>query len=98
MEQGLYGFGVKFGAQQAFEFEHREHAECIAQALKSRGRATLPLKEVLQWRLPLKMEGCKKLLALFNQAKQELENLEGQIAAEEQSLNDLVYEISLLSG
>ena len=93
VEQGLYGFGVKFGPQQAFEFERREHAECLAQALRHRGRATLPLKEVLQWRLPIRSEGCKKLLVLFDQSKKELKHLGEQIAAEEGRLNDLVYEI-----
>ncbi len=93
VQQGLYGFRVVFGAPKSFEFKHREHAECLAQALLNRRRATLPLKEVLQWRFPLKVEGCKRLLALLDQARRELEKLQGQIAAEEDNLNELVYEI-----
>ena len=53
----------------------------------------MPLKEILEWRLPIKAEGCKKLLALLDQTKRDLETLKQQVAAEEQSLNDLVYEI-----
>ncbi len=93
VEQGLYGFRVVFGTPKSFEFERREHAECLAQALLNRRRATLPLKEVLQWRFPLKVEGCKRLLTLLDQTKRELEKLQGQIAAEEGNLNELVYEI-----
>lgn len=93
VEQGLYGYGVRFGPQQSFEFEHREHAECLVQALRNRRRAALPLKDVLKWRLPLKVEGCRTLLSLFDQAKRQLENLGRQIVAEEHSLNELVYGI-----
>jgi hypothetical protein len=89
----LYGFEVRYDSQRPFEFEHREHAQCLAQALRARGRRTFPLKEVLSWRLPVKPEGCKKLLELQKQTRRELTQLRGGIASSEEELNDLVYSL-----
>jgi hypothetical protein len=63
----------------------------LAAALRNRHRKTLPLAEVLNWRLPVKPEGCKKLLTLLSQSRQHLRKLEDQIASEEDALNDSVY-------
>lgn len=93
VEQGLFGFSARYNSQPGFEFEHREHAECLAQALRNRRRATLLLKDVINWRFPVKPEGCKKLLALLDEARQELRKIVQQIASEEEKLNDLVYKI-----
>lgn len=93
IEPGLYGFSVQYNSQRPFDFEHREHAEVLAAALRNRHRKTLPLEEVLNWRLPVKPEGCKKLLTLLGQSRQRLRKLEDQIASEEDALNDLVYSL-----
>ncbi len=91
VEKALYNFEVRYGAQRAFEFEHREHADCLAEALRARKRRTLPLKEILSWRLPVKPEGCKKLLQLQEVARRELSRLSGEVTSLEAELNDLVY-------
>jgi hypothetical protein len=98
VEKALYGFEVRYDSQRPFEFEHREHAECLAEALRARGRKTLPLKEVLAWRLPIKPEGCKKLLELQKEARRELTRLRGEIASQEDELNDVVYSIYGIKG
>lgn len=91
VEKALYGYEVRFGAQRAFEFEHREHAECLAEAFRSRQRRSFPLKEVLAWRLPVKPDGCKKLLELLAGARRELRRLREEIDSLEDEMNDLVY-------
>src|SRR5208283_1855349 len=73
VEKALYGFEVHFGSQQDFEFEHREHAECLAEALRCRKRRTLPLKEVLTWRLPVKPEGCSALLKMLEKTQNQFD-------------------------
>ena len=93
IEPGLYGFSVRYDSQRPFDFEHREHAEVLAAALRNHHCKTLPLEEVLNWRLPVKPEGCKKLLTLLGQSRQRLRKLEDQIASEEDALNDLVYSL-----
>jgi hypothetical protein len=93
VERTLYGFEVKFGSQQPFEFEHREHAECLAEAIRARDRKTLPVKEVLTWRLPVKPEGSKKLLELLHQARDGWKLAGEKIEADEDQLNDAVYKL-----
>lgn len=93
VEKTLYGFEVRYGSQRSFEFEHREHAEGLAQAILIRKRRALPLAEVLRWRLPVKVEGCRKLLDLLAQARSELSGLDYRIREDEQQLNEVVYEI-----
>ena len=93
VERELFGFAVRYGSQPGFKFEYREHAECLAQALRNRRRRKLALQDVINWRFPVKPEGCKKLLALLDEARQELENMVQQTASEEEQLNDLVYKI-----
>jgi hypothetical protein len=89
----LYGYEVRYDTQQPFEFEHREHAECLAEAFRARGRKSLPLKEVLSWRLPMKPEGCRKLLELQAGARRELSKLREELASLEDELNDFVYSL-----
>ncbi|MGH9431233.1 MAG: Eco57I restriction-modification methylase domain-containing protein [Terriglobia bacterium] len=89
----LYGYEVRYDAQRAFEFEHREHAECLAEAFRAHGRKSLPLKEVLLWRLPMKPEGCKKLSELQAGTRRELSRLREELASLEVELNDLVYSL-----
>ncbi len=93
VERELFGFAVRYGSQPGFKFEYREHAECLAQALRSRRLAKLALQDVINWRFPVKPEGCKKLLALLDEARQELGNMVQQTASEEERLNELVYKI-----
>ena len=93
VEKALYGFEVRFGSQQDFEFEHREHAECLAEALRFRKRRTLPLKEVAGWRLPVKPEGCSALLKMLENTRNELAGRTEAIRSGEDELNDLIYGI-----
>jgi len=93
VEKALYGYEVRYGSQRPFEFEHREHAECLAEAFRTRGRKTLPLKEVLSWRLPVKPEGCRKLLQIQNDNRRELARLRDEVASQEAELNALVYNV-----
>jgi hypothetical protein len=91
VEKALYGYEVRYGTQRPFEFEHREHAECLAEAFRTRGRKTLPLKEALSWCLPVKPEGSRKLLQLQESTRRELGRLQGEVASLEGELNDVVY-------
>lgn len=91
VEKALYGYEVRCGMQRPFEFDHREHAECLAEAVKSRARKILPLKEVLTWRLPVKPEGCRRLLELLGGRRRELSRLRGEVVSLEGELNQLVY-------
>lgn len=93
VEKALYGYEVRYDTQKPFEFEHREHAECLAEAFRARGRKSLPLKEVLSWRLPMKPEGCRKLLELQAGARRELTHLREELASLDVELNDLVYSL-----
>lgn len=93
VEKSLYGYEVRYDGQRPFEFDHREEAECVAEALKIRDRRTVALKEVLAWRLPVKPEGSKKLLRLLEAARLELEESRSKIASEEEELNRLVYQL-----
>ena len=93
VQRALYGYEARYGTQRSFEFEHREHAECVAEAFRARGRRSLTLKEVLSWRLPLRPQGCKSLLQLQEKARRELNGLESQIIDLEAELNDLIYRI-----
>jgi hypothetical protein len=93
VEKALYGFEVHFGSQQDFEFEHHEHAECLAEALRCRKRRTLPLKEVLAWRLPVKPEGCSALLKMLEKTRNQLDRRAETLRSSEDELNDLVYGI-----
>jgi len=91
VEKALYTYEVRYGTQRPFEFEHREHAECLADAVRTRGRKTLALKEILSWHLPVKPEGCRKLLDLQESARRELTRLRGEVTSQEAELNELVY-------
>jgi hypothetical protein len=91
VEQALYGFEVHFGNQSPFEFEAREHAECLAEAMRNRKRQTLSRKEVLSWRLPVTPAGCKKLLESLAKAESKLEKVRGQITSKEGSLNEVIF-------
>jgi len=93
VEKALYGFQVRFGSQQHFEFEHRGHAECLAEALRCRKRRTLPLKDVLGWRLPVKPEGCVALLKMLEETRNNLDRRAETLRSSEDELNDLVYRI-----
>jgi methylase of polypeptide subunit release factors len=94
----LYGFEVQFGSSSTFSFEFREHAECLARALRERRRKSLPLKEVLAWRLPIKREGARKLLELFEKAREDLTRMRERSASLEEELSDLVYDLYGVSG
>ena len=93
VEKALYGYEVRYGAQRPFEFDHREHAECLAEVFRTRGRKSLSLKEILSWRLPVKPEGCRKLLELLPDARRELAAVRSEIASLEGELNALVYKL-----
>jgi len=93
----LYGYEVRYGSPKVFQFEHREHAECLATALRLQHRKNIPLKQVLEWRLPLKPEGCKKLLDLLRDAREEARRLAAQIASGEDELNEIVYRLYAVS-
>jgi hypothetical protein len=93
VEKALYGFEVHFGSQQDFEFEHREHADCLAEALRCRKRRTLPLKEVLAWRLPVKPVGCSELLKMLEETRNQLDVRTEAVRSGEDELNDLIYSI-----
>src|SRR5690348_13852531 len=93
VEKSLYGYEVRYDTQRPFEFDHRENAECLAEAFRTRGRKSLALKEVLSWRLPVKPEGCRKLLDLQEGTRRELYRLHSRIGSLEDELNDLVYNL-----
>src|ERR1035441_5772504 len=93
VQEILYAFEVGYGAQRPFEFEHREHADCLAEALRGRNRKSLPLEHVLSRRLPIKPEGCKKLLELLQTTRQEVSEVNEEIASLDNELNELVYKI-----
>jgi len=93
VQKALYGYEVRYGAQRPFEFDHREHAECLAEVFRTRGRKSLSLKEILSWRLPGKPEGCRKLLELLEDARRELAAVRSELASLEGELNALVYRL-----
>ena len=93
VQKNLYAYEVQYGSQKPFEFEHREHAECLAEALRTRNRKTLHLEEILSWHLPVKPQGCKKLLELLHKTRQDLNRAEDQIVSLETDLNDSVYRL-----
>jgi len=93
VEKALYGYEVRYDTQRPFEFDHREHAECLAAIFRTCGRRSLPLKEVLSWRLPVKPEGCKRLLELLEGTRLEASRLRNEAASLESQLNDLVYKL-----
>jgi N-6 DNA Methylase/Eco57I restriction-modification methylase/TaqI-like C-terminal specificity domain len=92
VEAALYGYEVQCsGGFKAFQFEHREHAECLAAALRLQTRRSLPLKELLKWRLPISREGSSKLLELLDCTREESARLSAKIASAEDELNEAVY-------
>jgi hypothetical protein len=91
IEHALYGFEVHYGTQAPFEFENREHAECLAEALRNHPRQNIRTKEILGWRLPITPAGSKKLLELLARLKKSLNDTTDQIASEEEALNELVF-------
>jgi len=93
VEKTLYGFSVNYGPQRAFEFPHREQAECLARAFRTMDRATLHLEDVLSWRLPLKREGCVRLLDLAQKVAEEIDASGRSIESEEERLNELTYKL-----
>jgi hypothetical protein len=93
VEKALYGYEVQYGTQRPFEFDHIEHAECLAETLRARQRKSLPLKEALAWRFPLKPEGCGKLLTLLAETRRNLSALRTELISLEGELNNLVYRI-----
>jgi Eco57I restriction-modification methylase len=93
VEKALYGYEARYDSQRPFEFEHREHAECLAEALRVRSRKSLPLEDILAWRIPVKPEGCTQLLALQDKARGELNSAREQIVSLEDELNDSVYKL-----
>ncbi|MHB8410693.1 MAG: Eco57I restriction-modification methylase domain-containing protein [Candidatus Acidiferrales bacterium] len=93
VEKALYNYEVRYGAQRPFAFEHREQAECLAEALRNRGRKSLALRDVLSWRLPSKREGCQKLLELLGSTRRELSRTQSEAVSQEGELNDLVYSL-----
>ena len=56
-ERALYGFEAHYGCQAPFEFEDREHAECLAEALRNQKHQNIRSKDVLSWRLPVAVAG-----------------------------------------
>jgi len=96
-ERALYGFEAHYGCQAPFEFEDREHAECLAEALRNQKHQNIRSKDVLSWRLPVAVAGCNKLLELLAGLQENLAELKGQVASTEEKLNDLVFEMYGLS-
>ncbi len=97
VEQALYGFEVHYGTQTPFEFEVREHAECLAEGLRNQKKQNIQRKDVLSWRLPATVTGCKSLLELAKSTHTELEKIRQQVGSQEADLNDLIFEIYALS-
>lgn len=93
VEKALYAYEVRYDTQRPFEFDHREHAQCLAEAFRTCGRKTLALKDVLSWRVPVKPEGCRRLLELLEGTRRELSRLRSEVASLEGELNDLVYKL-----
>ena len=98
VERLLYTWAVKYDSQPPFEFEHREHAECLAEALRVRNRKSLPLEDVLSLRLPLKPQGCKNLLRMLQKTRQEALKIGDEIASIDNELNELVYQMYGISS
>jgi hypothetical protein len=93
VERLLYTWAARYDSQPPFEFEDKAHAECLAEAMRSRDRKSLRVDEVLEWRLPLKPSGCKRLLELLIQSRQEARTIEAKIGEEEEELDELVCEL-----
>jgi hypothetical protein len=97
VEQALYGFEVHYGTQTPFEFEVREHAECVAEGLRLQKRQNIRRKDILSWRLPVPGSGCKKLLELLAGLQGKLAQLKSQVTSTEEELNQTVFEMYGLS-
>jgi hypothetical protein len=97
VERALYGFEVHYGNQTPFEFEVREHAECLAEALRNQKKQNIQRKDVLKWRLPSTVAGCKSLLELVGNTHAELGEIRQQVVSQEAELNDLIFEVYALS-
>jgi hypothetical protein len=93
VERALYGFEVHYGNQTPFEFELKEHAECVAEAMRNHKLQNIRRKNVLSWRLPVTVPGCKKLLELLTGLQEDLAKLKSQVASAEENLNELVFEM-----
>ncbi|MGH9513566.1 MAG: Eco57I restriction-modification methylase domain-containing protein [Terriglobales bacterium] len=91
-EETLIGFEVHYGTQAPFGFSDIEHAECLAEGFRQQKRQNIRTKEVLNWHLPAKAAGCKKLLDLVAKARAELSRLTDEISSQENHLNDVVSE------
>lgn len=98
VEPTPHGFSVSQGSLHPFEFARREQAEVLAQTLRQLRRKTVPLQQVLNWRLPVRPEGCKTLLGLLDEACQELRRMSQEMASRTGELNELVYELYGLSA
>jgi len=92
----LYGYEVDYGDQNAFEFELREHSECLAEAFRIQKRQNLRRKDVLSWRLPVTAAGCGKLLELLTGLQENLSKHNDKVTSEEE-LNELVFKLYGLS-
>lgn len=97
VEQALYAFEVHYGSQTPFGFDDREHAECLAEALRNQKKQNIQRKDVLSWRLPATVAGCKSLLELVGNTQAQLEKTRQQVGSQEADLNDLIFEIYGLS-
>jgi hypothetical protein len=97
VEQALYAFEVHYGSQTPFGFDDREHAECLAEALRNQSKQNIQKKDVLSWRLPATVAGCKSLLELVGNTQAQLEKTRQQIGSQEADLNDLIFGMYTLS-
>jgi hypothetical protein len=97
VERALYGFEVHYGNQTPFGFEVREHAECLAEALRNQKKQNIQRKDVLKWRLPSTATGCKILLELVGNMRAELGKVRQKVVSQEAELNDLIFDIYELS-
>lgn len=93
VEPAPHGCSLRQGSLDLFEFACREQTEVLAQTLRQLRRKSVPLQQVLNWRLPVRPEGCKKLLGLLDAACQELRQISQEIASRTGDLNELVYEV-----
>lgn len=93
VEPRLYGWAVLYDSPPPFEFQEKAHAECLAEALRVRGRKGMSVKEILEWRIPIKPSGCMRLLALLKKDQEESRTISAKLAKQEEDLNTEVYRV-----
>lgn len=92
VEKLLYTYAVDLGVGSGtLEFREREHCELVARILRILSRDHIESDELVRWRVPATVTGCKVLLGLIDRSEAELARARTKAAGLEKGLDDIVY-------